>query len=137
VYGLILLATTITVSVTIPLFSALAGGLYVISAIMLALYLPAATHLKKLRMGTAGDLVTLVAEALDGLGVIQAYNKQAYFTHVTSEHVDAAHRALFGAECLNLWLAFIWWVCFWWCDGHRCASVAVGCQAWMVRSLSS
>nr|AXF41555.1 HLA3 protein [Chlorella sp. ArM0029B] len=107
IYGLILCATTITVSVTIPLFSALAGSLFLVSGIMLSVYLPAATHLKKLRMGTAGDLVTLVAESLDGLGVIQAFNKQAYFTQVTSEHVDAAHRALFGAECLNLWLAFI------------------------------
>lgn len=40
---------------SIPLFSALAGGLFVISGLMLALYLPAATHLKKLRMGTAGE----------------------------------------------------------------------------------
>ena len=48
-----------------------------------------------------------MAESLDGLGVIQAYNKQQYFTTVTSQHVDAAHRALFGAETLNLWLAFI------------------------------
>jgi ABC-type multidrug transport system fused ATPase/permease subunit len=107
IYGLILLATTITVSVTIPLFSAMAGALFTVSGIMLAVYLPAATHLKKLRMGTAGDVVTLIAEALDGLGVIQAYNKQQYFTHITSEYVDDAHRALFGAECLNLWLAFI------------------------------
>lgn len=48
-----------------------------------------------------------MAESLDGLGVIQAFNKQAYFTHVTSERVDDAHRALFSAETLNLWLAFI------------------------------
>lgn len=106
IYGLILVATTITVSVTIPLFSALAGGLFVASGIMLTFYLPAATHLKKLRMGTAGDVVTLVAEALDGLGVIQAYGKQGYFTKVTSQAVDDSHRALFGAETLNLWLAF-------------------------------
>ncbi|KAL4427322.1 hypothetical protein ABPG77_003231 [Micractinium sp. CCAP 211/92] len=107
IYGLILCATTITVSVTIPLFSALAGGLFFVSGLMLTIYLPAATHLKKLRMGTAGDLVTLVAESLDGLGVIQAFNKQGYFTHVTSQRVDDAHRALFSAETLNLWLAFI------------------------------
>lgn len=50
-------ATTITVSVTIPLFGALAGGLYVVSAVMLWLYLPAANHLKKLRMNTAGECV--------------------------------------------------------------------------------
>lgn len=124
--GLILLATTITVSVTIPLFSAMAGALFLVSGIMLTLYLPAATHFKKLRMGTsgestggastrpaqadhdskhalctscdpppypaclpaaitAGDVVTLVAEALDGLTVIQAYNKQQHFTTITSK----------------------------------------------------
>lgn len=187
------MATTITVSVTIPLFGALAGGLYVVSAIMLVggacdlcmrlrlgvfggmcraganqhtytqytmptththiahitheqwLYLPAANHLKKLRMNTAGecvcyqlclhascacpgsssalrvlalscfplcqrhspaarpppsprhspppgDLVTLVAESLDGMGVIQAYSRQAYFADVTGKLVNDAHR---------------------------------------------
>jgi ABC-type multidrug transport system fused ATPase/permease subunit len=106
IYGLILCATTITVSVTIPLFSAMAGGLYLVSLLMLFLYLPAATHLKKLRLNTAGDVVTLVAEALDGLPVIQAYGKQPYFVRITSQHVNDAHRALFGAESLNLWLAF-------------------------------
>ncbi len=55
IYSLILIATTITVSVTIPLFSVLAAGLFIVSGIMLYLYLPAATHLKKLRMGTAGE----------------------------------------------------------------------------------
>lgn len=39
-------------------------------------------------------MVTLIAEALDGLGVIQAYNKQQYFTHITSEvRCGAAWRA--------------------------------------------
>ena len=61
IYGLILLATTITVSVTIPLFSCLAGGLFFVSGIMLLLYLPAATHLKKLRMGAAGMYDTVLS----------------------------------------------------------------------------
>jgi ATP-binding cassette subfamily C (CFTR/MRP) protein 1 len=65
--------------------------------------------------------VTLVAESLDGLGVIQAYGKQGYFTQVTEARVDAAHRALFGAECLNLWLAFF-------CDLYGAVMVlAVAC----------
>jgi ATP-binding cassette subfamily C (CFTR/MRP) protein 1 len=42
------------VSVTIPAFAGLAGGLFCVSGIMLILYLPAATHLKKLRLDTAG-----------------------------------------------------------------------------------
>ncbi len=54
-------------SVTIPLFSALAGGLFFVSGLMLTIYLPAATHLKKLRMGTAGG------QGLQGgSGVIEA-----------------------------------------------------------------
>lgn len=106
IYCLIMVATTITVSITIPLFSAMAGALLLVTMVMLFLYIPAATHLKKLRMGTAGDLVTLIAESLDGLGVIQAYNQQPYFVHTTRTAIDDAHRALFGAETLNLWLAF-------------------------------
>ena len=53
-----------------------------------------------------GDLVTLVSEALDGLTVIQAYGKQAYFVQITSDYINDAHRTLFGSESLNLWLAF-------------------------------
>lgn len=49
IYGLILVATTVTVSVTITLFSVLAGTLFLVSGLMLFIYLPAATHLKKLR----------------------------------------------------------------------------------------
>lgn len=49
IYGLILVATTVTVSVTITFFSVLAGALFLVSGLMLTIYLPAATHLKKLR----------------------------------------------------------------------------------------
>ena len=76
--------------------------------------------------------MTLVAEALDGLGVIQAFNKQAYFTEVTSEYVDNSHRSLFAAESLNLWLAFF-------CDFYGAAMVSwvlawesFGLQPWAV-----
>lgn len=33
----------------------MAGALFLVSGIMLTLYLPAATHFKKLRMGTSGE----------------------------------------------------------------------------------
>ncbi len=69
IYSLILVATTITVSVTIPLFSACAGGLFLVSFLMLTLYLPAATHLKKLRMGTAGELFGGLGAGAGGLSV--------------------------------------------------------------------
>ena len=123
IYGLILLATTITVSTIIPLFCALTGGLFLVSGIMLALYMPAATHLKKLRMDSSGAVVTLVAEALDGLSTIQAFNQQNYFVSETAKRVDQNHRALFAAETLNLWLAFF-------CDFYgACLILAVGCFA--------
>lgn len=76
IYGLILLATTITVSTQIELFSVMSGGLFVVTGLMLFAYLPTATQLKHLRNDTAGQLVTLVAEALEGLTVIQAFDKQ-------------------------------------------------------------
>ncbi len=123
IYGLILLATTITVSTIIPLFCALTGGLFLVSAVMLALYMPAATHLKKLRMDSSGAVVTLVAEALDGLSTIQAFNQQNYFVSETAKRVDRNHRALFAAETLNLWLAFF-------CDFYgACLILAVSCFA--------
>lgn len=36
--------------------------------------------------------MTLVAESLDGMGVIQAYSRQAYFADVTGKLVNDAHR---------------------------------------------
>ncbi len=76
IYGLILLATTITVSTQIELFSVMSVGLFIVTGLMLFAYLPTATQLKHLRNETAGQLVTLVAEALEGLTVIQAFDKQ-------------------------------------------------------------
>ena len=50
--------------------------------------------------------MTHMSEALDGLTVIQAYSKQAYFTALTSDRINSATRTVFGAKTLNLWLAF-------------------------------
>jgi membrane-anchored glycerophosphoryl diester phosphodiesterase (GDPDase) len=52
--GLIMLSTVITVSITIPHFSAFAGVLIMVTFIMLIFYLPAATTLKKQKVETAG-----------------------------------------------------------------------------------
>lgn len=54
IYGLIMLSTVITVSVTIPYFAAFGAVLFIITAVMLKYYLPAATALKKARAETAG-----------------------------------------------------------------------------------
>jgi ABC-type multidrug transport system fused ATPase/permease subunit len=54
IYGLIMLSTIITVSVTIPHFAAFGGVLFIVTIIMLRYYLPAATQLKKQRADTAG-----------------------------------------------------------------------------------
>lgn len=54
IYGLIMLSTVITVSVTIPLFSVFAGVLIIVTLIMLYFYLPAATTLKKQKVETGG-----------------------------------------------------------------------------------
>ena len=54
IYGLIMLATVITVSITIPMFSIFAGALFVVTFIMLWFYLPAATKLKKCKVETGG-----------------------------------------------------------------------------------
>ncbi len=61
-----------------------------------------------------GALVGLVAEALDGLPVIQAFNKQAYFLQLAAHKTDANHRVVFACESLNLWLAF--WYALWGCS---------------------
>jgi ABC-type transport system involved in cytochrome bd biosynthesis fused ATPase/permease subunit len=55
IYGLIMLATVITVSITIPMFSIFAGVLFIVTFIMLWFYLPAATTLKKHKVETGGE----------------------------------------------------------------------------------
>ncbi|GFR49013.1 hypothetical protein Agub_g11034, partial [Astrephomene gubernaculifera] len=109
IYGLILIATTITVSVTINFFAAFTGALILMTLLMLSIYLPAATGLKKTRATSGGALVGLVAETLEGLSVVQAFNKQDYFIREAARRIDVTNNAVFNAESLNLWLAF-------WCD---------------------
>ena len=53
-----------------------------------------------------GDLVGLVAETLEGLPIITAFNQNKYFIATAANKIDEHHRALFNAESLNLWLAF-------------------------------
>ncbi|GLC48313.1 hypothetical protein PLESTB_000082600 [Pleodorina starrii] len=109
IYGLILVATTITVSVTINFFGAFTAALITMTLIMLSIYLPAATALKKARAVSGGMLVGLVAETLEGLAVVQAFSKQEYFIQEAAYRTDVTNAAVFHAESLNLWLAF-------WCD---------------------
>ncbi|GIL86269.1 hypothetical protein Vretimale_13733 [Volvox reticuliferus] len=118
IYGLILLATTITVSVTINFFGAFTGFLIIMTFIMLSIYLPAATALKKARAVSGGLLVGLVAEVLEGLNVVQAFSKQEYFIEEAARRTDVTNAAVFNAESLNLWLAF-------WCDLIGAALVGV------------
>eukprot|EP00775_Hariotina_reticulata_P004687 gene4687-4939_t len=106
IYGLIMLSTVITVSITIPHFSAFAGILILVTFIMLIFYLPAATTLKRQKVETAGDLIGLVAETLEGLPIITAFNQNKYFLATAANKIDEHHRAVFNAESLNLWLAF-------------------------------
>eukprot|EP00883_Tetradesmus_obliquus_P000567 jgi/Sobl393_1/10597/SZX72300.1 len=106
IYGLIMLSTVITVSVTIPMFSVFGAVLFCVTGVMLYFYLPAATLLKKQKMETAGDLVGLVAETLEGLPIITAFKQNQFFISTAANKIDEHHRALFNAESLNLWLAF-------------------------------
>ena len=70
IYGLILVFTIFTVSAVINEFFAFGFALFTASFIMLWLYLPAATQLKRMVSHNSGDLVGLVTETLEGLPVI-------------------------------------------------------------------
>ncbi|KAJ9510651.1 hypothetical protein QJQ45_027539, partial [Haematococcus lacustris] len=123
IYGLIMLSTIITVSTTIYYFSAFAGVLIIVTLIMLVFYLPAATKLKAHRTTTGGALVGLVAETLEGLSVIQAFNKTEFFIQTAIQRNDVHHATVFTGESLNLWLAH-------WCDLYGAILVlAVSCFA--------
>jgi ABC-type multidrug transport system fused ATPase/permease subunit len=47
-----------------------------------------------------------VAETLEGLPIVTAFNQNKFFEATASHKIDEHHRALFNAETLNLWLAF-------------------------------
>jgi ATP-binding cassette, subfamily C (CFTR/MRP), member 1 len=106
IYGLILLATVVTVSTVIKLFSIFGGILLLVSGLALLQYLPAATQLKWLTADSSSELTTLVSEALEGLDVLQAYHKQPYFIQEAEKRLNTYHRHYFNSESLNLWLAF-------------------------------
>jgi energy-converting hydrogenase Eha subunit A len=82
VYGMIILSTAVTITIQIKEFVAFAAALVIVTIVMLRLYLPAATKVKHLRSSTAGALVGLTAEVLEGLKVINAYGHQDHFVKV-------------------------------------------------------
>ena len=71
VYFFVLFATSITVSINIPEFSVFVLVLAFVTGVMLALYLPASTQIKAMKSDTAGGLVSLTCEVLEGLPLIQ------------------------------------------------------------------
>lgn len=106
IYGVILAATTVLVSISIAMFSVFAGVLVIMTAVMLLLYLPAATQMKAMKAKTAGEVVTLVTEVLEGLNALQTHHQQDLYLNKVIRRVDLNHRAIFSGECLNAWLAF-------------------------------
>ena len=83
-YAIILLSTAVTVSSQLVEFVAFAAVLALVTWIMLRLYLPTATKIKAIVSDTAGSLVGLTAESLEGPEVIQAYQHEEYFVNVCS-----------------------------------------------------
>ena len=81
-YAFIIFSTAVTISSTITEFIAFAVALVGVTAVMLRLYLPAATQVKHLRAKSAGKVVGLSAEVLEGLKVVQAYRHQEHFVRV-------------------------------------------------------
>ncbi|KAG1658983.1 hypothetical protein FOA52_008685 [Chlamydomonas sp. UWO 241] len=104
-YGLIMLSTVITVSVFIYYFAIFAGVLIIVTFGMLWYYLPCATKIKAHIVKTQSQLVGLVAETLEGLHVIQAFDKTNYFVQTAIMRNDLHHRTVYTGESLNLWLA--------------------------------
>jgi ABC-type multidrug transport system fused ATPase/permease subunit len=82
IYAIVMMSTAVTVAINIREFLAFAGALVAVTVIMLLLYLPAATQIKEMAARTAGSLVGLTAESLEGLGIIQAYQHEEHFIKV-------------------------------------------------------
>jgi ABC-type multidrug transport system fused ATPase/permease subunit len=97
IYGIVLAATVATVCIIFQYFILFAGALFLISVIALYTYLPASTQLKHLSAQSNGSLTGLISEALEGLEVIQAYDKQAYFIEESEKELDNYHRFFFNS----------------------------------------
>jgi ABC-type multidrug transport system fused ATPase/permease subunit len=89
IYGLIMLSTVITVSVTIPMFSVFGGVLFFVTGVMLYFYLPAATTLKKQKTETAGE-----RQIQFGGWLINAYMVPAISTCSNSSDRGIVHASL-------------------------------------------
>ena len=71
IYGLILVATTVTVAVNIPYVAAFSALILAATAAGCGLYLPAANQLRRSRARAKAQLLTLTTELLEGLDVVQ------------------------------------------------------------------
>ena len=47
-----------------------------------------------------------MAEVLDGLQVINAFDHNKYFVQRAAYMTDLHHKAQYSSDCLNLWLSF-------------------------------
>jgi len=102
-----ILGTTIGVVIrVIPFFAAVAGALAISFAYFFRLYMRTSRALKIVTGSAGAAVVTHVSETLQGLAVVLAYGASARFAAASTARLDAAARAQFNVDALQLWLSF-------------------------------
>ena len=83
----------------------IAGGLLIVSAVVVRFYLPASKVLKA-RAGVASTAVSgHIAETIQGVAVVQAFKAEERYTSMNEAKLLEMQSAAFTLETLQMWLS--------------------------------
>ena len=83
----------------------IAGGLLIVSAVVVRFYLPASKVLKA-RAGVASTAVSgHIAETIQGVAVVQAFKAEDRYTSMNESKLLEMQSAAFTLETLQMWLS--------------------------------
>jgi len=120
IYACILLTSLGIVIAYLHLYAVMAAVLLLSFALVLRLYLPAATLLKRWAGETASAVFVHVDETLQGMDVVRAFGCADHFVQENVARINRHGLALFATEQCHLWLAF-------WCDLFGAVLVVATC----------
>jgi len=106
IYLMILITTVVIVCVSLPYYTIIIAVLLVSFVIMYLMYTPAAARLKDDGGVKNSHIFAHLNESLSGVVVLRAFRCEDMFSRMSNDKINAAHRAMFCNDQLNLWLSF-------------------------------
>ncbi|XP_050048216.1 multidrug resistance-associated protein 1 [Dermacentor andersoni] len=98
-------STLIIITMTTPIFLAVAVPVFVLYYIIQAFYVATSRQLKRLESVTRSPIYTHFSETLSGVSTIRAYGAQERFVHESNQRVDHNQMCYYPSTISNRWLA--------------------------------